>query len=415
MKTQHHGLATMIAAIAIQLTSGIAYIWSVFQTGIAKGIFNGDNARAALAFSLLLSMLGIGGIIGGKIAAKTSMRFTVFIGGLILSAGFLFASFVRAEFAWLLWVSYGIMGGMGMGFTYSISIACAQKWYPTRKGLVTGLIVCAVGMGGVVFAPIVERLLAYYGGSGVGELATFRTLSVLFFTVCTIGSFFMRTPPETAAAPAATGSVPAAAAANSANAPRHYTTGEMLRTPQFYLISATFMFACMGGLMMIAFAKPIAVAKGLAETATVGVLAIALANSLGRLLWGFVSDKIGRMNTVFTLLAGAALLSLFVNAATGVWVFVLIAFIGLFYGGILGTFPSLTADIFGTRHMAVNYGFVLIGFGIGAIAASQIAGIYRNLAAAKNDISLMFPAFVIASCCAAAGIVMMLILKKMSR
>jgi OFA family oxalate/formate antiporter-like MFS transporter len=216
----------------------------------------------------------------------------------------------------------------------------------------------------------------------------------------------MRTPPESVTAPKSAG--PAVA-----NTPKSHTTGEMLRTPQFYLITATFMFACMGGLMMIGLAKPIAQMKGLVETAAIGVVAIGLANSLGRLFWGFVSDKIGRMNTVFTLLAGAALLSLFVNAATGVWVFVLIAFIGLFYGGILGTFPSLTADIFGTKHMAVNYGFVLIGFGAGAIIASQIAGIYKNLATSKNDISLMFPAFIIASCCAAAGIAMMLILKKL--
>jgi len=125
MKNQ--GFKTVFAAIAIQLTLGIAYIWSVFQTGIADTIFNGDNAAAALTFSILLSTLTIGSVIGGKLAAKYSTRLVVFIGGIILSAGFFLASFVTSERPWLLWVTYGVMGGAGMGFTYSTTIACAQK------------------------------------------------------------------------------------------------------------------------------------------------------------------------------------------------------------------------------------------------------------------------------------------------
>ena len=165
--------------------------------------------------------------------------------------------------------------------------------------------------------------------------------------------------------------------------------------------------------MMIGFAKPIAEAKGLVETATIGVLAITLTNSLGRLLWGMISDKLGRIPTILILLTGTAALSLFVNAAVGNWVFVLIALVGFFYGGIIGTYPSLTADLFGPKYMATNYGVVLLGFGSGAIISSQIAGHYRNVAA--ENIDLMYPAFVIASCCAAAGIVMMLIIRAMSK
>ena len=104
---------------------------------------------------------------------------------------------------------------------------------------------------------------------------------------------------------------------------------------------------------------------------------------------------------------------MFINIATGYWVFVLIAFIGFFYGGIIGTFPSLTADLFGSKHMAANYGFVLLGFGAGAIISSQIAGYYKNIAA--DNINLMFPAFLIASCCAAVGIFFMFVLKRHSK
>jgi OFA family oxalate/formate antiporter-like MFS transporter len=155
-----HGVYTVIAAIAIQLTLGIAYIWSVFQTGVANSIFGGDNAAAGLTFSLLIAMMTVGSVIGGKLTARYSTRMVVFSGGIIMSVGFFLASFVTAGHAWLLWMTYGVMGGLGMGFSYSTTIACAQKWYPHRKGLVTGIIVSALGFGGVVFTPIVESARA---------------------------------------------------------------------------------------------------------------------------------------------------------------------------------------------------------------------------------------------------------------
>jgi len=398
MKNQ--GLFAVLAAIAIQLALGVAYIWSVFQTGIADSVFGGDNAAAALTFSILLAALAIGSIFGGNLAVKYSTRLVVFIGGIILSAGFFLASFVGAGFPHLLWLTYGLMGGVGMGFTYSTTTACAQKWYPHKKGLVTGIIVAALGMGGVIFTPLAEGLIVFFGGAGVGEPMTFRFLSLIFFVVCSIGSIFLVNPPS---------SGQAAQVQAGGLAPR-----EMLRTPQFYLLAATFMLACMGGLMMMGFAKPIAVAKGLAATATIGVLAITMFNSLGRLFWGFVSDRLGRINTILILLSGTAALSLLVNVAAGWSIFVLIGFIGFFYGGFLSNFPSLTADLFGPKYMAMNYGIVLLGFGVGAIASSQIAGYYRNIASVAGNIDLMFPAFVIASGCAAAGIVMMLVLKKIT-
>ncbi len=398
------GIYTVLAAVAIQLTLGIAYIWSVFQTGIANSIFGGDNAAASLSFSLLLVTLTIGSVIGGKLAIKYSTRLVIFTGGIILSAGFFLASFVTANIAWLLWVTYGFMGGVGMGFTYSTTIACAQKWYPHKKGLITGIIVSALGFGGVIFTPIVERLIAAFGGAGVGEPGTFMVLSLIFLVVCTVGCLFIKNPPEGYM----TGSIAANTAAGKPV--QSLTPSEMFRKPQFYLLTGTFLLACMGGLMMIGFAKPIAIAKGLASTATIGVLAISMFNSLGRLFWGMVSDKLGRINTLIVLLAGTAVFSLLVNAANGYWIYVLIALIGFSYGGLLSNFPSLTADLFGAKHMATNYGFVLLGFGIGAVISSQIAGYYKNIAV--NDISLMFPAFVIASCCAVVGIVMMLILKR---
>jgi len=402
-KVKKQGLLSVIATVFIQLALGTAYVWSIFQTGIANSIFNGDHALAGLTFSLLLATLTLGSVVGGRIALRYGTRKVVLLGGIILSIGFFIASFVNAEFYWLLWLSYGMMGGVGMGFIYSTTIANVQKWYPHKRGLVTGIIVSALGFGGVLLTPILEYLIVVFGGQGVGEQGTFRALSGFFLVVCTCGSLFLKDTPEGYMSDYIKTHATATCTA------KNYSTREVLKTPQLYLITLTLLLACMGGQMMMAFAKPIAVAKDLEATATIGVLAITLFNSIGRMVWGMASDKLGRMQTILILLAGSAVFSLLVNVASGYWVYVLIACIGFFYGGFLSSFPALTADLFGTKHMATNYGLVLLGFGAGAIISTQIAGFYKNLAA--TDISLLFPAFQIAAACAGTGIVLILILK----
>jgi len=405
MNPRQQGVAAVVAAAAIQLTLGVAYIWSVFQNGVAARVFNGNHAAANLAFSLLLAMLAIGSVVGGKLAVKHGTRRVVFAGGVVLSAGFLIASLANANIPWLLWLAYGVMGGLGMGFANTTTVACAQKWHPRRKGLVTGITVSAIGAGGVVFTPVVEKLIAAFGGVGVGEPAAFRALAVVFLAVCSLGSWFLKSPPE--------GWGIAETPAQKAAQTRDRAPGEVLRDPRFYLVMPTLMLACVSGLMMIGFAKPIAEAKGLAAIATLGVLAIAVSNSLGRLLWGAVSDKLGRVNTLLFLVSGTAALALCVNAAHGGWLFAALALAGLFYGGLFGVVAPLVSELFGSRHLAANYGLVLLGWGAGAILASQVAGYYKNIA--QDDIRLMFPAFAIASCCAAAGIMMTLALKFMGK
>jgi len=403
---------TLAAAIAVQLCMGTAYVWSVFQTGVANTIFGGDNAAAGLSFSLLLAVLSLTSGIGGKLATTFSTRTVIMVGGVILGAGFALASLATAEYPWLLWLTYGVLGGTGMGFIYSPTIACVQKWFPEKKGLVTGFIVSALGFGGVVFTPVIEYFIGVFGGQGVGESGTFLVLGGIFLVVCTTGGFFMKNPPIAPEAVKVSG--------NSTDTPdtaprlgQEMSPKQMFRQPAYYLITIIFMLACMGGLMMIGFAKPIAFAKGLTETATIGVLLISVFNSAGRLIWGMLSDKFGRTNIIMIILIGNAILSLLVSKADGNWIFLIIGLIGFFYGGLLSNFPSLTADLFGPKHMAANYGFVLLGFGAGAVIASQIAGYYKNVAA--TDITLMYPAFTIAAVCAVIGLALLMVLKKMTR
>ncbi len=404
----------VIAGIAIQLCLGTAYIWGVFQKGVASYLFEGNNADAGLAFSILLSMLTLGSTIGGYLQNRFSTRPVVISGGLILALGFFLASLTPPSAGWLIWITYGVVGGFGMGMTYSTTIACCQKWFPDRRGFITGIIVSALGFGGVAFTPLAETLIKTYGGGvpGVGELVSFRWFSVIFLIVCTLGGLFVTNPPKGYLPEGWTPPAPKAGVSK-----RDFTPKEALKTPQLYAITATLMLACLAGLMMIAFGKTIAGYQPELKTiAVAGVFAVTLFNSFGRLFWGFVSDKIGCRKTVIILLIATAVLVLLVKlVVTNVLFFVLVAAIGFLYGGYLGTFPAFTADYFGARHVSMIYGMVLLGFGIGAVASSYLGGYFVNRATAADsavlDINILFTAFVIASVASAVGAVIMLVTK----
>lgn len=233
-----------------------------------------------------------------------------------------------------------------------------------------------------------------------------------------IGSFFIKNPPVGFLPE---GYVPPKK--KSAIIQQDFTSAEMLKTPQFYIVTITFLLACMAGLMMIGFTAPIAVAKGLTpQAAATGVMIIALFNSFGRVFWGWISDKLGRKNTLLLLLLVTACIILLVNMANGFMLLVLIAIIGFSYGGLLGVFPVLTAEYWGIKNMGSNYGIILLGFGLGAIISSYIAGYYKNISnivetidgvnkVVGTDLSKMQPAFIIASAAAMLGFVLLVALK----
>lgn len=403
-QTTSTGLITLLAAIAVQLCIGTSYIWSIFQSGIAQSIFAGDNAQASLSFSIQLIVMTIGSIFGGQWMNKYSMRTIITIGFLCMSSGFFLASFTTAAFPYLLWLTYGALCGFGMGLTYSTTIACAQEWYPHKKGLVTGIIVSALGFGSVLFAPVAKMLIDNFGGVGQGELITLKVISLIFLVVGLSAATFIHRKPKTETF--------ATTSANAA-AQTSLTPKEALRKPQFYGLILSFCLATVGGLMMIGFAQPIAEAKGLGSAATLGILLLSIFNSTGRILWGFVSDKIGRFYTILILLVGSSFMSLIVNGTEGWYVLGAICLIGLFYGGLLSNYPTVTADLFGSKYLGALYGFVLLGFGIGALIASVVAGYYKNLA--HEDIALMTPAFLIAAGCGAVSTLIMLVIYSTKR
>lgn len=359
----------ILAGIAIQLCLGTAYIWGVFQPKVVE--LGWAQTDAALTYSLLLGILTVGSMVGGKIQDKLSPKPVLIIGGVVLAAGFFFAGYATPESPWILWLTYGAAGGFGMGMTYTTTIAVCQKWFPDKRGLITGIIVSALGFGGLVFTPVANALI-----NSVGVLSTFKWFSLIFLVVTVVCGLIIKNPPQ--------GFVPAGwtPPLKKGGEPhvQDLAPSQTLRTPQYYMITLAMLLACTAGLMVIPFAKTLGLDQGLKpEVAVVGVMLITGFNSAGRLFWGWVSDKLGRKKTLILLMLIAAAAIPFAAIAPGYFVFVLIAVVGFSYGGFLGTFPALTADYFGVKNMGVNYGMVLMGFGVGAVASSYIAAYFKEL------------------------------------
>lgn len=401
--TKYNRWIPVIASIAIQLCLGTAYIWGVFQTYLIKGsatpnaMFEWPPTHGALAYALLLGVLTIGSTIGGRIQDKLKPRPVIIAAGVILGIGFFLAQYTTQSTPWMLWLSYGVLGGFGMGMSYTTTIACCQKWFPDKRGLITGIIVSALGFGGLVFTPIAEALIKQYD-----VLKTFAMFGVLFFVVTVIGAFFIKNPPEGykpegwTPPPQKDGIIA-----------QSFTPLEALKTPQFYMVIFAFMCATAAGSMMIPMAKVLGLQpdSGLSkEVAFMGVMVITGFNSFGRLFWGWASDKLGRKKTLLILLVVAAVSIVGVTFVKAYIMLAFIAVIGFSYGGFLGVFPSMTADFWGTKNMATIYGMILLGFGVGAVASSYLVA---YLSQTKN----FSTAFTIAGAGAVVGFVIIAFLK----
>jgi len=366
---KYNRLIPVVVSISLQLFMGIANIWSIFQSYLIitkatpDALFNWPPAYGTLAYSLLLGFLGIGGMIGGKIQGKYSMRYVMITSGILTGAGFFLVRFATEATPWFLWLSYGVLGGLGMGIAYTNTISCCQKWFPDKKGLITGIVVSSLGFGGFFFTPLLEYLIGVYG-----VMDTFAILGVIILIVGVTGSFFIKNPPEGFRPRGWTPPAP-----GPGQTVRDYSLKEALHTPQFYLVALAFMCATSAGAMMTPMAKILGLQPGSGltkEAAIAGVMVISIFNAFGRIFWGGFSDKFGRKKTLSLLLCITIAAIIGAGFAHSYAILVLIGIIGFTFGGYLGIFPALTADFWGSKNVGTIYGMVLIGFGIGVIISS---------------------------------------------
>ncbi len=393
-------------ALVIQVSLGAVYIWSVFQSPLLEFFPTWTETQVTLPAQIVLAFFALAVILGGRIQDKVGPRVVATAGGLILGAGLILARFTYAfepgfALVWLI-LTFAVLGGIGIGVAYVCPIATCVKWFPDKRGMVTGLAVAGFGAGAFFFAPLARGLVcgdayslfnvALFNLPQIGVFNTFMTLGIVFLVIVVAGAQLMRNPPE--------GYKPEGwtppAGTTAANAPKvDFSPGEMLRTPAFWLLWVTFFAGCTAGLQVIMKASPIwqsfafsdvtgtmphATYLSVTAMGASAVSILAIFNATGRLVWGKVSDMMDRRVTllIMFLICGAAMLTLDFMRIFPLYL-VGISIIGLCFGGFLSVYPALTADFFGTKHMGVNYGLMFTAFGAGGIVGPYLAAVFMRV------------------------------------
>lgn len=357
--------------MVIQLCAGIIYMWSVFKGPVSTHL-SWDSASSAITSSIMLSTFVLGIIIGGRMQDKYSPSPVSLAGGVLLGLGMVLSAFVPQSSPWLIYVFYGIIGGFGVGCVYTTTVSVVQKWFPDKRGFATGMMVGAFGFSLVLFAPLTKVLLADWGVP-----KTFIFFGVLFIVICSVCSLFLHNPEVKQQGSA------------SASTQKQYTTKEMLKTKEFYFLTLSMFFLLPAYFILNPLFISLGVERGLSESvATFGVMLTGIASASGRLLISWFSDYVGRkagIATISLITLAAALVMIF---AQGILFLICIAAIAFSFGGSASVYAATAADLFGTRHMGLNYGCVMVGFGASAlifqILSSSLSVTYSFIVAAAT-------------------------------
>ena len=367
------------AALVVQLCLGSIYAWSVFKTALKAPPYSISDVDASLPFSIGLLSFAIVMIVAGRLQDQMGPKKIATIGGILLGAGYIlgglpeflgiFAANNPLLTIWLV-LTYGIIGGAGIGFAYVCPIAALVKWFPDIKGLITGIAVAGFGAGALIFAQV-ERVLINIGTEPNVGFA-FIILGVLYFIAVAGSAQFLQNPPEGY-------SRKAAVSVSSATKPSvEYEWQDMIKTPQFVLLWLMFVLAASAGLMTIGNVSPFVQAQNTAIDAItaaniVGILSIF--NALGRIVWGATSDRLGRTITMATMFGILGVTMILFGMQTDVLMLTIgAAIIGFCFGGNFALFPSSTADFFGTKNVGRNYGMVFTAYGIAGVFGPILAG-----------------------------------------
>ena len=350
---------------------GSAYAWSVFASALIEQ-FGFTGPQVSFAFTLSLGLVPIAMILSGKLHKKIGISRTILFGGIVFGAGFALAGFTQN--ITILYMTYGTLGGFGIGFVYGSTIPNSVKWFPDKRGLAGGIIAGGFGLGAVAFAP----LFSFFIGT-MGVLQTFTLFGIVFGLVIIIASLFIVAPPADFKPD---GWTPPVTNTTTGDTSHELSTSAMLKTPRFYVLWLMYTLACTTGLMIISQASLIvrAGAGVTPEVAATAVLFLALANTGGRFFWGGVSDRIGRYPTLI-LMYGMTCVMLALLSFTSAFSILVVALmgIGLCFGGFLGVFPSITAENFGAKNLGMNYGVMFTAFGLGAFVGPQLAATMREV------------------------------------
>jgi OFA family oxalate/formate antiporter-like MFS transporter len=363
----------------MNLALGSLYAWSVFVAPLEKQ-FGWKRAQTSNVFTIAVVVFALSFILAGRLQDKLGPFWISVTGGLLVSIGFFLSAYTTSLN--YLYICFGVLGGIGNGFGYATPIPVMAKWFPDRRGLAVGLAVAGYGGGSAIFGPLANlNLIPNYGWQ-----ATFKILGCIFLVMTMIGAFLLKNPP--------TGYRPAgwtpATAAKAAATTYEFRPGEVLGTSTFYFMWIAYALGTSAGLMVISQLVPFARSQGVssAALATMGLFVGAIGNASGRILSGWMSDALGRLNVLRLMIALSAIAMpiLYAVGANVALLYILVFAVYWCYGTQLSVNASTTSDFWGTKNAGINYGLLFTAWGVAGIIGPRIGGVlfdrYKNYKAA---------------------------------
>lgn len=343
------------AGFLMQVALGAVYAWSVFRNPLSKQ-FGWSIAQVTLTFTICVCVLSVACFFGGLWLNRQGPRVVALTGGFLYGLGVFLASF-SAHKLWWLYLSYGVIGGIGLGFGYIVPVAVLVKWFPDRRGLITGIAVGGFGAGALVTAPVANYLIRT-----VGVLQTFAYLGIAYFILTVVTGWFMKNPP---AGWRPEGWTPSATQ-TSQRATKDYTLGQALSTWQWWALWLLLFLNTSAGISVISQESPmfqkIAAVSAVVAAGMVGIVSIG--NAAGRIFWAWVSDALTRRWTFAVMfLLQFGLFWILPSLASSTILTVVSFVILMCYGGGFGTMPAFAADYFGSRNVGPIYGLMLTAWG----------------------------------------------------
>ena len=384
------------AGIFLQMALGAVYAWSVFKAPLMKQ-FHWSGPAVTLTFTICIMIVGFAAFFGGLWNNKVGPRTVALTGGFLYGLGVFLASF-SADRLWWLYLSYGVIGGIGLGFSYIVPVSVLVKWFPDRRGLITGIAVGGFGAGALVTAPLATHLIGT-----VGVLQTFAYLGIAFLVITMATGFFMQNPPE---GYKPEGWTPTALE-TSQRATVDYTLSGALRTWQWWALWLLLFLNTSAGISIISQESPIFqdLAKTTAIVAAGMVGIVAIGNAAGRVFWAWVSDLLTRRWTFALMFLIQVALFWLLPSLSSIAVLTVVSFVILMcYGGGFGTMPAFAADYFGSRNVGPIYGLMLTAWGFASAFGPllianlrQSSGNYKtglHIIAAVVLVSIALPIFI---------------------
>jgi len=361
--------------MSMNLALGSLYAWSVFVAPLEKE-FGWKRAQTSNVFTIAVVVFALTFIVAGRLQDKFGPLWVSLTGGVLVSLGFFLCSYTHSLN--YLYVCFGVIGGLGNGFGYATPIPVMAKWFPDKRGLAVGLAVGGYGGGSAIFGPLANlKLIPAYGVH-----TTFMILGVIFLVMTVIGALLLRNPP---AGYKPAGWVPAPAAKAAATT-YEFSPGEVLQTPAFYFMWVAYALGTSAGLMVISQLVPFGKSVGIpsASLITMSLVVAAIGNAAGRILSGWMSDAIGRLN-VLRLMIAISMIAMPILYQVGGNVTLLYATVFVVYwcyGTQLSVNGSTAADFWGTKNAGINYGMLFTAWGVAGIIGPRIAGVlfdkYKN-------------------------------------